>query len=54
VQDAPIARVNVLVCRNTLMYFTREAQARCSAGSLLPANGGYLFMGRAELLLTQR
>src|SRR6516164_4777415 len=27
VQDAPISRVNLLVCRNTLMYFTRETRA---------------------------
>src|SRR6266850_1219963 len=26
-QDAPISRVSLLVCRNTLMYFTRETQA---------------------------
>ena len=53
VQDAPIARVNVLVCRNTLMYFTREAQAKVLGRFHFSLrNGGYLFMGRAELLLT--
>ena len=41
VQDAPISRVDLLVCRNTLMYFNAETQAadpraastsRCSDG----------------------
>ena len=27
-QDAPISRLDLLVCRNTLMYFNAEAQAR--------------------------
>src|SRR5262249_37057875 len=28
IQDAPISRVNLLVCRNCLMYFNAEAQGR--------------------------
>jgi two-component system CheB/CheR fusion protein len=53
VQDAPISRVNLLACRNTLMYFTRETQARVlSRFHFALRGGGYLFMGRAELLLT--
>ena len=28
VQDAPISRLDLLVCRNTLMYFNAETQAR--------------------------
>ena len=28
VQDAPISRVDLLLCRNTLMYFNAETQAR--------------------------
>jgi two-component system CheB/CheR fusion protein len=31
VQDAPISRINLLVCRNTLMYFNTEAQTRILA-----------------------
>ena len=27
-QDAPISRIDLLVCRNTLMYFTAEAQSQ--------------------------
>jgi two-component system, chemotaxis family, CheB/CheR fusion protein len=53
VQDAPISRVNLLVCRNTLMYFTRDAQAKVlNRFHFALRNGGFLFMGRAELLLT--
>ena len=53
VQDAPISRVHLLTCRNTLMYFTREAQARVlSRFHFALKSGGFLFMGRAELLLT--
>ena len=53
VQDAPISRVNLLVCRNTLMYFTRETQAKVlNRFHFALRNGGVLFMGRAELLLT--
>src|SRR5262245_22115697 len=53
VQDAPISRVNLLVCRNTLIYFTRETQAKVlNRFHFALRNGGFLFMGRAELLLT--
>lgn len=53
VQDAPISRVNLLLCRNTLMYFTRDSQAKVlSRFHFALRNGGFLFMGRAELLLT--
>ncbi|HKZ07119.1 MAG TPA: CheR family methyltransferase [Methylomirabilota bacterium] len=53
VQDAPISRVNLLACRNTLMYFTRETQARVlSRFHFALRGGGYLFVGRAEQLLT--
>jgi two-component system CheB/CheR fusion protein len=31
IQDAPISRVDLLLCRNTLMYFNAEAQARIMA-----------------------
>ncbi len=53
VQDAPISRVDLLVCRNTLMYFTRETQAKVlNRFHFALRHGGFLFMGRAELLLT--
>jgi two-component system, chemotaxis family, CheB/CheR fusion protein len=31
IQDAPISRVDLLVCRNTLMYFNAETQSRILA-----------------------
>jgi two-component system CheB/CheR fusion protein len=53
VQDAPISRIDLLVCRNTLMYFTAEAQARILARfrfALAPT--GVLFLGKAEMLFS--
>jgi two-component system CheB/CheR fusion protein len=53
VQDAPISRVDLLLCRNTLMYFNAEAQDRILARFHFALNnGGYLFLGKAETLLT--
>jgi two-component system CheB/CheR fusion protein len=53
VQDAPISRIDVLVCRNTLMYFTAEAQGHILARlHYALQDSGVLFLGKAELLLT--
>jgi two-component system, chemotaxis family, CheB/CheR fusion protein len=57
VQDAPISRLDLLVCRNAMMYFNAEAQARILSRFHFALNGdgngnGYLFLGRAEMLLT--
>ena len=57
VQDAPISRLDLLVCRNTLMYFNAETQARILARFNFALNGertgpGFLFLGRAEMLLS--
>jgi len=53
VKDAPISRVDLLVCRNTLMYLNAETQ-RNVLGRLHFALGpqGTLFLGHAEMLLT--
>ena len=52
-QDAPISRLDLLICRNTLIYFTSEAQGRILARFHYALNDdGYLFLGRAEMLLT--
>jgi two-component system, chemotaxis family, CheB/CheR fusion protein len=54
ITDAPISRVDLLVCRNTLMYFNAETQARILARFHFALNdGGYLFLGRAETLMAQ-
>src|SRR5436190_15148858 len=53
VQDAPISRIDLLVCRNALMYFDAETQARILKRlhfALTP--GGVLFLGKAEMLLS--
>jgi two-component system CheB/CheR fusion protein len=53
VQDAPISRLDLLVCRNTLMYFTAETQARVLARlHYALSDTGFLFLGKAEMLLT--
>jgi two-component system CheB/CheR fusion protein len=53
VKDAPISRVDLLVCRNTLMYMNPETQ-RSVLGRLHFALGaqGTLFLGHAEMLLS--
>ncbi|GLI01581.1 CheR family methyltransferase [Phytohabitans aurantiacus] len=53
VQDAPISRIDLLVCRNTLMYFNAETQSRIlSRFHFSLASGGVLFLGKAEMLLS--
>ncbi|MGM3307761.1 CheR family methyltransferase [Anabaena sp. WFMT] len=50
-QDAPISRLDLLVCRNTLMYFNSETQGRIMARFHFALNDkGYLFLGKAEML----
>jgi two-component system, chemotaxis family, CheB/CheR fusion protein len=50
-QDAPISRIDLLVCRNTLMYFNAETQARILMRFHFALNdGGFLFLGKAEML----
>ena len=53
VQDAPISHIDLLLCRNVLMYFNAEAQARILQRlhfGLLPT--GVMFLGKAEMLLS--
>jgi two-component system, chemotaxis family, CheB/CheR fusion protein len=52
-QDAPISRIDLLVCRNTMMYFNAEMQTRVLGRFHFALNDtGYLFLGKAEMLLT--
>jgi two-component system, chemotaxis family, CheB/CheR fusion protein len=52
-RDAPISRLDLLVCRNTLMYFNVEAQNQIVDRFHFALNpGGYLFLGKAEMLLS--
>ena len=53
VQDAPISRIDLMLCRNTLMYFNAETQARILRRlhfALSPH--GSLVLGRSEMLIT--
>ena len=52
VQDAPISRIDLLTCRNALMYFNAETQSRIVSrlGFALKPDG-ILFLGKAEMLL---
>ncbi|MGY1641863.1 CheR family methyltransferase [Geodermatophilus sp. SYSU D00703] len=53
VQDAPISHIDLLLCRNTLMYFTAETQARILGRLHYALNpSGVLFLGKAEMLLS--
>jgi len=53
VQDAPISRIDLLTCRNTLMYFNAETQAKIlSRFHFALVDGGVLFLGKAEMLLS--
>ncbi|TMA96335.1 MAG: PAS domain-containing protein, partial [Deltaproteobacteria bacterium] len=53
-QDSPLTHIDLLVCRNVLIYFDTELQDR-----LLPRfqyairERGYLFLGRAESMLAR-
>jgi two-component system, chemotaxis family, CheB/CheR fusion protein len=52
IQDAPISRIDLLVCRNTLMYLNSDTQSNVLARfSFALREGGYLFLGKAEMLL---
>ncbi len=53
-RDPPISRVDLLVCRNTLMYFSREAQDRIVSNFFFSlTRTGFLFLGKAEALQTR-
>jgi two-component system CheB/CheR fusion protein len=51
-RDAPISRLHLLVCRNTLMYFNVEAQQSIvDRFTFAMNNRACLFLGKAEMLL---
>ncbi len=52
-QDPPISRIDLLSCRNTLMYFNAETQAKIISRFHFALNdGSFLVLGKAELLLS--
>ena len=51
--DAPISRLNLLVCRKTMMYFNVETQSQIiDRFHFALQEGGSLFLGKAEMLLS--
>jgi two-component system CheB/CheR fusion protein len=53
IHDAPISRLDLLICRNALMYFKVETQKRILACfNFAIKDTGFLFLGKAEMLLT--
>jgi len=53
IQDAPISRLDLLACRNTLIYLNAETQRHVLARFHFALNDdGFLFLGKAEMLLT--
>jgi two-component system, chemotaxis family, CheB/CheR fusion protein len=53
IQDAPISRIDLLVCRNALMYFNSETQSKIlDRFHYALADRGFLFLGKAETLMT--
>ena len=53
VQDAPISKIDLLVSRNSLMYFTPETQARILGHfNFALKDTGFLFLGKSEMLFT--
>lgn len=52
-RDAPISRLDLLACRNTLMYFNVEAQTQIiDRFHFALREEGHLFLGKAEMLLS--
>jgi len=52
IQDAPISRVDLIVCRNTLIYFNAETQNRILERlHFALREHGILFVGKSELLI---
>src|SRR5262245_41954055 len=53
-RDAPIPRVQLLLCRNTLMYFNSDVQSSLVQRLQFSlANRGFLVLGKVEMLLGQ-
>jgi two-component system CheB/CheR fusion protein len=54
VQDPPLSHVDLLICRNVLIYFTGDLQDKILARfHYAIREGGFLFLGRSESLLAR-
>jgi len=55
VQDAPISRLDLLVCRNTLMYLNAETQSRVLRHfHFALRDTGVLMLGKSEMMISHR
>jgi two-component system CheB/CheR fusion protein len=55
VSDAPISRLDLLICRNTLMYFTAETQGRVLRHfHFALREHGFLMLGVFEMMMSHR
>ena len=55
VSDAPISRLDLLICRNTLMYFTAETQGRILRHfHFALAPDGVMMLGKSEMMISHR
>jgi two-component system CheB/CheR fusion protein len=55
VSDAPISRLDLLICRNTLMYFTAETQGRILRHfHFALRDDGLLMLGKSEMMISHR
>jgi two-component system, chemotaxis family, CheB/CheR fusion protein len=53
IQDAPISHIDLLLCRNTFMYFTAETQAQILRRfHFALEDDGFLLLGKSEMLVT--
>jgi two-component system CheB/CheR fusion protein len=55
VSDAPISRLDLLICRNTLMYFTAETQGQVLRHfHFALREHGVLMLGKSEMMISHR
>jgi two-component system, chemotaxis family, CheB/CheR fusion protein len=55
IADAPISRLDLLICRNTLLYFTAETQGRILRHfHFALCDHGVLMLGKSEMMISHR
>jgi two-component system CheB/CheR fusion protein len=55
ISDAPISRLDLLICRNTLMYFTAETQDHILGRFHFALHAhGMLMLGKSEMMISHR
>ena len=53
-QDSPLSHIDLLLCRNVLIYFDSDLQGRIAPRfQYAIREGGYLFLGKSESMLTR-